>query len=764
METTIVAQPAYDQAYGQTFPAAAPWGGVRYLLNDNHIFNFQTIKGEQVSVLMKPKGIHDEMGASFDAEYGRMSGNLAIEIQPPLNNAANLNLYAYSDVPTEIVQNSTTPDVQVDVLGQLTDGTQIWNVSHNGVDTHPIHFHIFDVQLISRLGWDNQIRMPMNNELGWLDTVKISPLMDTVVAVRPVAPLLPFGVPESIRPLNPALQIGSQMGFSNVDPVTGQAYVAPSFWGTADPGPGPSTGLVGVHNVLYNFGWEYVWHCHILSHEEMDMMRAIILQVATLGADPFVLTNTAGALSWVDPTPVTYTNLPDYILGTPGSFGDPMKNEIGFNAYRSAGGTGAWTFVGSTIANKTSFDASATHTAGDTYVVEAYNANNATYSSALGTVLLANSFTAVGANFDVTLTATILGPIANNTMEGVDFYNGTTLIGTIPAGSAPPYTIVWPNVSPGVYSVTAQYTATGVGNNQSLYAVSLPSTVNIGGGLTLGASVLAASATPTIFTVCDSVVLTTTGTGGGNAPYTSQWFVDGVALLTVGDQTIPPLLPGAHAIKVLVTDQSGSTGSLNFNINVSNAAPVVSAGGPYSIAFGGTATLTGAATDANACDTRTVAWDINNDGVYDYFRNPVTLKYSVAQALMAAKPATAGAGPVYTIRFKATDNHNVSTVGTTTLTLGAPVYGITTTALPVGTVNAAYSLQLTAVGGTAPYTWSAFGLPAGMTLSADGLLSATTIDPLNIGAGKTKARFPVSIINVDAAGASTSKVLFLWIQ
>ena len=24
---------------------------------------------------------------------------------------------------------------------------------------------------------------------------------------------------------------------------------------------------------MTNFGWEYVWHCHILSHEEMDMMR-----------------------------------------------------------------------------------------------------------------------------------------------------------------------------------------------------------------------------------------------------------------------------------------------------------------------------------------------------------------------------------------------------------------------------------------------------------------------------------------------------------
>jgi hypothetical protein len=30
-----------------------------------------------------------------------------------------------------------------------------------------------------------------------------------------------------------------------------------------------------ITNQLVNFGWEYVFHCHILSHEEMDMMRPV---------------------------------------------------------------------------------------------------------------------------------------------------------------------------------------------------------------------------------------------------------------------------------------------------------------------------------------------------------------------------------------------------------------------------------------------------------------------------------------------------------
>jgi hypothetical protein len=31
-----------------------------------------------------------------------------------------------------------------------------------------------------------------------------------------------------------------------------------------------------------NFGWEYVWHCHLLGHEENDMMRAMIFEVSPL--------------------------------------------------------------------------------------------------------------------------------------------------------------------------------------------------------------------------------------------------------------------------------------------------------------------------------------------------------------------------------------------------------------------------------------------------------------------------------------------------
>jgi len=39
----------------------------------------------------------------------------------------------------------------------MPDGTQIWRIFHNGVDTHTIHTHLFHTQLINRVGQDGQI-------------------------------------------------------------------------------------------------------------------------------------------------------------------------------------------------------------------------------------------------------------------------------------------------------------------------------------------------------------------------------------------------------------------------------------------------------------------------------------------------------------------------------------------------------------------------------------------------------------------------------
>ncbi|QTO37779.1 multicopper oxidase domain-containing protein [Tessaracoccus sp. MC1865] len=271
----IVGQAAYNSAYGASFAASSNCnvanpavqrcdGLVR--VNNTGTFAFNTLRSPntKVSMKMEPKAIHDEMNASTFDEFGRMQANLGIEAQPPTPGLQNVTLYPFTNPQTELIDGSKLPsaDVKVSPISDMADGSQIWRFTHNGVDTHPIHFHLYDVQVLNRVTWDNIIKPTDPGELGWKDTVRMSPLEDTIVALRPIIPKVPFEVPNSVRALSPMDPIGSTMGFNNTDPQGNPTAV--------------------VTNRLVNFGWEYVYHCHILSHEEMDMMRPVSLALPPL--------------------------------------------------------------------------------------------------------------------------------------------------------------------------------------------------------------------------------------------------------------------------------------------------------------------------------------------------------------------------------------------------------------------------------------------------------------------------------------------------
>ena len=175
---------------------------------------------------LQPKAIHDEMNSTTFDEFGRMQANLGVEAQPPTPGAAERHPVPVREPgdgahrrhqPAEgpIVDHGRPPDRPI----RRDDGTQIWQITHNGVDTHPIHFHLYDVQVLNRVTWDNIIIPPDATELGWKDTVRVSPLEDTIVALRPIIPQLPFELPEQrSAPLNPMMPTGSTAMFNNIDP------------------------------------------------------------------------------------------------------------------------------------------------------------------------------------------------------------------------------------------------------------------------------------------------------------------------------------------------------------------------------------------------------------------------------------------------------------------------------------------------------------------------------------------------------------------
>jgi hypothetical protein len=148
----------------------------------------------------------------------------------------------------------------------LPDGTQIWRLFHNGVDTHTIHTHLFHAQLVNRLGQDGILLPNDPIELGWKDTFRVNPLEITYIAMRPTVPTqsdLPFEAPDSVRLIDPTLPEGATL-----------TPPAPGGW--LDP---QGIAIREILNHYVNIGWEYVWHCHILAHEEMDMMHSLVFAV-----------------------------------------------------------------------------------------------------------------------------------------------------------------------------------------------------------------------------------------------------------------------------------------------------------------------------------------------------------------------------------------------------------------------------------------------------------------------------------------------------
>ncbi len=359
-EQLIVGQSYYNDTYGVAFPDAPPAWGLSEI-GDNYLSYFDptTItngSGVPAVTPMQPKAIHDEMGAVYD-EYGRMSARLGVEV--PLSNNLNQSfvMQGYIDPPTEVVDD-----------GQV----QIWKITHNGVDTHPMHFHLFDVQVINRVGWDGFKRLPDDNERGWKETLRVSPLEDTIVALRPRAPITPFGLPNSIRKLAPGLPDATTQGFTNLQ--------------TSGPQTGQAKNPLDT-NVAYNFGDEYVWHCHILSHEEQDMMRPIRFNTTKITPDaPSGLSgnNASGTitLNWVDPTPLS--------AYSPAAARNP-KNEIGFEIERCAGSNCTnFAPVGTALANATTYQDMATSDSSTyRYRVMAYNAAGTSAASNIASVSIA---------------------------------------------------------------------------------------------------------------------------------------------------------------------------------------------------------------------------------------------------------------------------------------------------------------------------------------------------------------------------------------
>jgi hypothetical protein len=198
--------------------------------------------------------------------------------------------------------------------------------------------------VVNRVAWDVILIPPDANELGWKETFRVNPLEETIIAMRPKIPTaaqVPFDVPNSVRLIDPTLPEGAVL-------------MAPAM-GWFDPQANPITQILN-HKV--NFGWEYVWHCHILSHEEMDMMHTLSFAISPKAPASLVALQSRNGskkkndLTWVDSS----------------------SNETNFVVQRAPNSSGPWTTMATLSANTETYSDTIGNTT-NAYYYQVYASN-----------------------------------------------------------------------------------------------------------------------------------------------------------------------------------------------------------------------------------------------------------------------------------------------------------------------------------------------------------------------------------------------------
>ncbi len=127
---------------------------------------------------------------------------------------------------------------------------------------------------------------------------------------------------------------------------------------------------------------------------------------------------------------------------------------------------------------------------------------------------------------------------------------------------------------------------------------------------------------------------------------------------------------------------------------------------------------------------------------------PAGLSINASTGVITGTPAAGTAG-THTANITVTGGGTATKSFTLTIAAAAIPVDISTPSLPAGQVSIPYSYSMTGTGGTAPYSWSAAGLPPGLTMSAAGLLSGT---PTAAGT------FNMTVTITDSASGTTSKI------
>ncbi|HEX5425950.1 MAG TPA: fibronectin type III domain-containing protein, partial [Candidatus Acidoferrales bacterium] len=234
---------------------------------------------------------------------------------------------------------------------------------------------------------------------------------------------------------------------------------------------------------------------------------------------------------------------------------------------------------------------------------------------------------------------------------------------------------------------------------------------------------------------------------GGTTPY--SWAVSSGSLpaglslnSSSGAISGTPTTSGTSTFTVKVTDASSSTATKSLSIAVAAATPTLSVS--TSSLSGGTAGTTYSASLQATGGTTPYSWAVSSGSL------PAGLSLNSSSGAISGTPTTSGTS---TFTVKVTDASSSTATKSLSIAVAGVPLTITTTSVPNGTTNTAYSAFLYAGGGNTPYTWtiSSGSLPTGVTMSTAGDISGT---PTAAGAFTFTAKVTDSSSPANTATAS----------
>ncbi len=230
---------------------------------------------------------------------------------------------------------------------------------------------------------------------------------------------------------------------------------------------------------------------------------------------------------------------------------------------------------------------------------------------------------------------------------------------------------------------------------------------------------------------------TNTASGGG-APYTfatngTGSLPPGLSYASDGSLTGTPTTLGAFTFTVVATDTNNCTGSSNYTVTVTCPAITIDQAtlpaGTIGVPYNQTNTASGGTTNYTYAVSGTL---------------PLGLSYD--NGVLSGTPTNTTSG-IFTVT--ATDTDNCQGSQTYTVAVNCATITFSPSSLTNATRKVAYSNPITASGGLAPYTYAASGLPAGMSITTNGLLN---------GKPTVYGLYNITVTVTDAANCTAEKV------